>query len=122
MPVLVRLDPQQKSTGIIQETANLMPGVLEIPPFAPGTANSFFDIYSEIVIGPSGANQQVLHTAEPIHMESTITHKPPRPGERYQERRSCYRSCSRRDPSAERRWQTVGLHDLGGDSHPQTTD
>jgi hypothetical protein len=79
-PVLVRLNPAIPSRGQIEETANTQPGRLDLPPFAPtGTANSFFDVFFEIRVGPL-----VLHTATPKRMSSVITHKPPAPGDTYE--------------------------------------
>ncbi|MFH1110199.1 MAG: type II secretion system protein [Planctomycetota bacterium] len=79
-PVLVRLNPAIPSRGQIEETANPQPGRLDLPPFAPsGTANSFFDVFFEIEVG--GVK---LHTATPKRMSSVITHKPPAPGNTYE--------------------------------------
>jgi hypothetical protein len=78
-PVMVTLDPSQRSLGMIEETANNTPGILDIPPFTPtGSANSFFDVF--VVINVSGLT---LHPAAPLHLQSLITHKPPAPGETY---------------------------------------
>jgi hypothetical protein len=65
--------------GQIQEVENNTRGKLDIPPFTKtGTARSFFDIPAEFLIGGN-----VYHTAKPLHMETIIEHKPPRPGDRY---------------------------------------
>src|SRR6185436_2711571 len=78
-PVQVDLDPDQPSYGQIEETANTVPGRLDLPPFAPtGTADSFFDVFVEIKVGA-----QTLHPATPLHMTSRIRHKPPAPGDEY---------------------------------------
>jgi hypothetical protein len=79
-PVLVRLNPAIPSRGQIEETVNNTPGVLDLPPFAAtGTANSFFDVFFEIRVGPF-----VFHTQTPKRMSSVITHKPPAPGDTYE--------------------------------------
>lgn len=83
-PVIVRLRPAdkapfQRSLGEIEETANAVPGTLDVPPFtALGTARSFFDVFFEVEIGG-----QLLHALEPKHMETTIRHKPPAEGDAY---------------------------------------
>ena len=78
-PVQVRLDPNHRSFGQIEEVANNTPGVLDVPPFtAAGRANSFFDVFAEVVIAG-----QVFQPRQPFHMQSVITHKPPAPGETY---------------------------------------
>jgi hypothetical protein len=83
-PVTVRLSEAQPSTGEIEEKVNNTPGVLDLPPFAAsGTADSFFDVWFEIEVGPPGQSQ-VLHVADPVHMATVISHKPPVPGETYQ--------------------------------------
>ncbi len=72
-------DPFSSSWGEIEESANLTPGTLDLPPFTPsGTADSFFDVFFEIEVGG-----QVFHTRQPKRMQATITHKPPRDGETY---------------------------------------
>jgi hypothetical protein len=79
-PVSVTLRPGTRSRGQIQETANLLPGRLDVPPFGPAgsTADSFFDIFPEIRLGPL-----VLHPAQPLRMRGVIRHKPPAPGDTY---------------------------------------
>src|SRR5262249_29803128 len=50
-----------------------------LPPFAAtGKADSYFDVFVEFLVGG-----QVYHPAQPLHMQSVITHKPPAPGETY---------------------------------------
>ena len=81
-PVIVRLNPSplMPSLGEIEETANIQPGRLDVPPFAPdGTASSFFDVFVEIEIGGL-----VLHNGVPVRMSAVITHKPPGPGTTYE--------------------------------------
>ena len=73
------LPPYKHSTGEIEENVNRTSGVLDIPPFAEiGTADSFFDIFFEVEVGG-----MVLHSQTPSRMESTISHKPPAPGNTY---------------------------------------
>ncbi|MBI4546959.1 MAG: hypothetical protein HY707_03205, partial [Ignavibacteriae bacterium] len=79
-PITVQLDPRRPSLGEIEEQVNNTPGVLDLPPFtATGSANSFFDVFFEVKTG-IGA----LYGKTPVKMQSKITHKPPAPGETYQ--------------------------------------
>jgi hypothetical protein len=77
-------DPFKHSLGEIEESSNATPGILDIPPFAPGgTASSFFDVFFELhVDGPLGSF--VLHNRDPKQMHSMISHKPPATGEFYE--------------------------------------
>ncbi|MCA9262331.1 MAG: hypothetical protein KDA60_00720 [Planctomycetales bacterium] len=83
-PVRVRLNPNRMSTGIIEEKVNNTPGILDLPPFtATGAANSTFDLWLVIIVpGPNGP--QRLFAASPKQMRSMITHKPPGPGDTYE--------------------------------------
>jgi hypothetical protein len=73
------LPPFRRSTGQIEENVNNTPGILDVPPFAPGgTADSFFDVFFEVEVGG-----QILHSEHPSRMESTISHKPPSQGTAY---------------------------------------
>jgi hypothetical protein len=79
-PIKARLDASRPTLGQIEEQANNTPGVLDLPPFtATGQADSFFDVFAEFVL----ADGSVFHTAQPLHMQTVITHKPPAPGETY---------------------------------------
>jgi len=79
-PVQVTLNPSLPSRGQIEERANTQPGRLDLPPFAPaGTANSFFDLFFKVQVGP-----YTFFTAQPKRMSSVITHKPPGPGDAYE--------------------------------------
>jgi hypothetical protein len=70
----VHISPTLPSIGEIEEKVNNTPGVLDIPPFTEtGGANSFFDIFFEVVT-PVGT----LHNIVPKHMETMIFHKPPK--------------------------------------------
>ncbi|MCK4657980.1 MAG: HYR domain-containing protein [Phycisphaerae bacterium] len=72
--------PSSPSIGIIEETANNTPGVLDIPPFAgTGTAFSFFDVFFEIDVA-----EMTLHNNQPKYMHTEITEKPPAGGETYE--------------------------------------
>ncbi|MCP3676081.1 MAG: hypothetical protein GY721_00345, partial [Deltaproteobacteria bacterium] len=80
-PVLVRLNPAIPTVGGIAEQVNDTPGTLDIPPFTTtGLADSFFDVYFEIVL-PDG---RVLHNQDPKHLSSVIRHKPPAEGDQYE--------------------------------------
>ena len=72
------LDPSTPSTGIIEEIVNFNAGLLDLPPFGMGAADSFFDVFVEIDIGG-----QVFYPDTPIHMEAIVTHKPEGPGDTY---------------------------------------
>ncbi len=78
-PILVTLDPNRPSRGMIQEQINSTPGVLDLDPFgAGGAADSFFDVFPRIFAGGES-----LYTEVPLHIATVITHKPPAPGETY---------------------------------------
>ena len=51
-----------------------------MPPFTPrGTATSFFDVFFEVEVAGL-----TLHNNAPKRMRATISHKPPAPGETYE--------------------------------------
>ncbi|MBI2928473.1 MAG: HYR domain-containing protein, partial [Verrucomicrobia bacterium] len=77
--VQVMLNPERPTFGEIEEMENKTPGKLNVPPFAEGTANSRFLVFVLVKL----ANGVVLHNEAPILMQTTITHKPPAPGESY---------------------------------------
>jgi hypothetical protein len=78
-PIQVTLDGSQPTMGLIEEQANLVPGILDVPPFTPGgTAKSFFDVFFDFNAGGT-----ILHNGVPLHMTSIITHKPPGPGDTF---------------------------------------
>jgi hypothetical protein len=58
---------------------NNTPGLLDVNPFAPGTADSFFDVFFEIEVGG-----QTLHNEVPARMADIIDQKPPGCGTIYQ--------------------------------------
>ena len=89
LPVAVRLNPDRRSTGMMTETINEVPGRLDVEPFTtPITGqfqiDSFFDVFVEVEVGQPGlTGHMILHNKEPIRIGSTITRKPPREGETY---------------------------------------
>ncbi len=60
------------SLGEIEEMVNMDPGRLDLPPFAAsGTADSFFDVFTEIsVVGTT------MHNTSPLHVGGPVTYKP----------------------------------------------
>jgi hypothetical protein len=81
-PVAVRLNENIPTFGGIEELVNNNPGRLDLDPFHAGDADSFFDVFFEIVL-PDGT---VLHNIDPNHMAGLITEKPPGPGDTYEGR------------------------------------
>jgi hypothetical protein len=77
--VKVRLNPSRATTGEIEELRNSHPGWLDLDPFYPGDADSFFDVFFEIEVGG-----MVLHNEQPKRMSAVITHKPPAEGDFYE--------------------------------------
>ena len=74
-PVRIRLDATRPTIGKIEEQVNNTRGTLDVMPFtAAGQADSSFEVFPEFIIG-----NQVFHTAQALHMETVITHKPPAP-------------------------------------------
>ncbi len=82
-PVHVRLHPDLRSTGMIEEKTNNTSGVLDVPPFGPpgSMAGSFFDLYFQVEVPDRG---QTFYTIDPKRMSGQITHKPPGPLDFYQ--------------------------------------
>ncbi|HPM83234.1 MAG TPA: PKD domain-containing protein, partial [Candidatus Anammoximicrobium sp.] len=77
-PVWVGLGPGG-AVGQIEERVNNTPGTLDLPPFTEtGVADSFFDVWPEIMIG-----EQYLRTAVPERLETVLTQFPPLPGQAY---------------------------------------
>jgi len=86
-PLTVRLrdpskHPFQPTLGEIEEQANNTPGILDVPPFTPtGAADSFFDVFFEVESGG-----MILHNPVSKHLSLLfLSHKPPRPGETYED-------------------------------------
>jgi len=76
-------DPFHRITGEVEEGENTQLGRLDLPPFGPeggAPADSFFDVFFEVELpGPVK-----LHNHDPKPMRATISHKPPAPGEVYE--------------------------------------
>ena len=71
--------PYLFSSGVMEETANNTPDILDLPPFtATGSAYSFFDVYLEIQLGG-----YTLHNQSPVHITGTFLRTPPNPGDHY---------------------------------------
>jgi hypothetical protein len=71
--VKMRLSPDIRSLGEIEEQVNNNPGKLDLPPFtATGTAESFFDIFFEVEFGGN-----VFHNVQSLRWGDVINHKPP---------------------------------------------
>ena len=81
--VNMRLNPNRPSLGQIVEGNNIIPGILDVPPFNPsgGNADSFFDVFFEIEIDSPTLGLIVLHNEEPKQMVGIITRKPPGVGD-----------------------------------------
>ena len=79
--VEVRLNPELLSIGEMQEVANNIPGVLEVPPFAVAgtTVDSYFDVYVEVEAGG-----MLLHTEQPMRWSGILSEKPPGPLDWYE--------------------------------------
>ena len=77
-PISVRINPQGDPNGWIEEHTNGVLGTLDLPPFAEGLADSFFDVFVDIEI-----DGQVHHNSDPMRVDGVISHKPPAPGESY---------------------------------------
>jgi len=81
-PVVLSLSPDIPSSGEMEEQENLERGLLDVAPFVEsGFVDSFFDVFFELKVG-----EQVLHTRNPKRMSTVITHKPPAPGNVYENR------------------------------------
>lgn len=80
-PIQLSLSASPSSVGVIEETVNNNPGTLDVRPFAAsGTADSFFDLFFDLQLMSSG---DILHNADPLRLQSLISHKPSGPGEPY---------------------------------------
>ena len=82
-PVIVRLNPNRATTGEIEELVNNNPGRLDLDPFHPGNADSFFDVFFEIEV-QTPLGPLVLHNEDPKRVSTVITEKPPGPGDTYE--------------------------------------
>ena len=86
-PIHVGLHPSLASTGQIEERSNLTPGLLDLAPFSTDPtgvlqADSFFDVHFEITVGNDPA--MPFFTEKAKRMSAVITHKPPDPGNVYE--------------------------------------
>jgi hypothetical protein len=77
-PVMEKTRPFTPTLGEIEEQTDNTPGTLDVDPFAPGNASSFFDLWAEITL--SGTRR---YTLVPLTIVTVINHKPPKNGERY---------------------------------------
>ena len=66
----------QTSLGEIEEDSNATPGLLELPPFAPGSAQAFFDVFFEVAFA-----DDVFGIEQPLHVAGPISFKPAGPGD-----------------------------------------
>ena len=71
--IYIYLDPNRPSPGILEETTNLTPGILDVPSFTTaGSAELQFDFYFSFVY------QSIYYYAsQPLFMKATITSFPP---------------------------------------------
>jgi hypothetical protein len=89
--VTMRLHSNIPSTGQMEEQEKTTPGKWDLPPCAnQGTADSFFDIFVELELpatvnaaGVNNGQSQVLHSATPIHMTTTVSDDNPLAGKTY---------------------------------------
>ncbi len=77
-PLNITLDPAIPSLGRIEEQVNNNQRLLDVDPFAPGSADSFFDVAFVVEL-----NGRRMAPARPTRVETVIGHKPPGSGERY---------------------------------------
>lgn len=71
--ITLTLNPEQRSVGQIEETVNTTRGLLDLPPFGQGDADSFFDVLFQVDVGGG----LVLHNQLALQIQATISHKPP---------------------------------------------
>lgn len=65
-----------RSLGRIEETSNLVPGILDITPFSiAGTATSFYDVYLEITV-TNGATVNTYRTPTPARLTGNVSGDP----------------------------------------------
>jgi len=76
--VNVTLNSAQSSLGEIEEKVNNTPGLLDLDPFAPGDADSFFDVYLQVEFPGMGVT---LHNNVPLRISAEITSKPQSPSD-----------------------------------------
>jgi hypothetical protein len=78
-PVHMRLSAASPSLGRMEEIRNVKEGLLEVPPFGEGFVDSFFDLHFELNLAG-----QHLHGEGPIRCIGRLSHKPPAPGDVYE--------------------------------------
>lgn len=78
-PVQMRLWTAYPSVGQMEETRNDKEGILEVPPFGEGFVDSFFDIFFELNLAG-----QHLYGEGPMRCIGRLSHKPPAPGDVYE--------------------------------------
>jgi len=69
-PYLITQSPNP-SFGLIEEQANNNPGTLDVDPFAPGNAASFFEVFFEV-----DAIGVIWHNEEPLRFNGIMNEKP----------------------------------------------
>ncbi|MCP4711401.1 MAG: hypothetical protein GY869_22505, partial [Planctomycetes bacterium] len=74
--VQIRMHPTIPSRGMYEEQANINAGLLEVDPFAPGDADSFFDVFFQVTIG-----SQLYNTDRPLRLSGLALNKPMQAGE-----------------------------------------
>ena len=77
--ISVSLNPAQRSFGGIEELVNNTPGRLDLDPFHPGDADSFFDVFFQVDVGGG----LVLHNDQPHAKPVGDFTRSLRVGERY---------------------------------------
>jgi hypothetical protein len=70
-PLKMRLSTGIQSIGMMEETANDRTGLLEVPPFGPGSVDSFFDIYFELDVAG-----QTFYGQGPMRLGGLLSEKP----------------------------------------------
>lgn len=78
-PVQMRLSAASPSVGQMEEIRNDKEGLLEVPPFGEGFVDSFFDIHFELNLAG-----QHLYGEGPMRCTGRLSHKPPAPGDVYE--------------------------------------
>jgi hypothetical protein len=67
------------SLGEVEETANSLPGILDLQPYAGfGSANSFFDVYFQLDFSSTS-----LHNGVAEHVATTLNQWPPHAGDAF---------------------------------------
>lgn len=76
--------PFRRSLGWLEEERNATSNVLDLPPFtAHGSAQSFFDLFVEIVAPAAPAGLRRLHNEVPKRMRAAVSQEPPDDGETF---------------------------------------